>query len=163
VAIRRVQERLCLSERQPVSRAHASVFALCPHAMPAANSGASSPLSIAAAPSVRMADTIGDGTPVQGQGLHSPRVRRFLRVRQHGADDPDTLDAMMQSVMPLWLLMKWSYTIYRSDEDLDGIQRGLDEMGLDGWELVSVTHQSLVDENEQAFDQYTLFFKRPAE
>jgi len=70
---------------------------------------------------------------------------------------------MMQSVLPLWLLMKWNYTIYRSDEDLDGIQRGLDEMGQDGWELVSVTHQSLVDENEQAFDQYTLFFKRPAE
>ena len=59
--------------------------------------------------------------------------------------------------------MKWNYTIYQSDEDLDAIQRSLDEMGLDGWELVSVTHQSLVDENEQAFDQYTLFFKRPAE
>jgi hypothetical protein len=69
----------------------------------------------------------------------------------------------MQSVLPLWLFMKWSYTIYRSDEDLDGIQKGLDEMGQDGWELVSVTHQSVVDENEQAFDQYTLFFKRPAE
>ena len=59
--------------------------------------------------------------------------------------------------------MKWTYTIYRSDEDLDGIQKGLDQMGDQGWELVSVTHQSLVDENEEAFDQYTLFFKRPAE
>jgi len=59
--------------------------------------------------------------------------------------------------------MKWTYTIYRSDEDLDGIQKGLDQMGDEGWELVSVTHQSLVDENEEAFDQYTLFFKRPAE
>ncbi len=36
-------------------------------------------------------------------------------------------------------------------------------MGQDGWELVSVTQQSLVDENEQAYDQYTHFFKRPAE
>jgi len=70
---------------------------------------------------------------------------------------------MIQSVLSLWLFMKWNYTIYRSDEDLDAIQKSLDEMGLDGWELVSVTHQSLVDENEQAFDQYTLFFKRPAE
>jgi hypothetical protein len=58
--------------------------------------------------------------------------------------------------------MKWNYTIYRSDEDLDAIQRSLDDMGLDGWELVSVTDQSLVDENDQAFDRYTLFFKRPA-
>jgi hypothetical protein len=58
--------------------------------------------------------------------------------------------------------MKWNYTICRSDEDLDGIQRSLDEMGDDGWELVSVTHQSLVDEHDEAFDQYTLFFKRPA-
>ena len=57
--------------------------------------------------------------------------------------------------------MKWNYTICRSDEDLDGIQRSLDELGQDGWELVSVTLQSLVDENEQTFDQYTLFFKRP--
>jgi hypothetical protein len=92
---------------------------------------------------------------------HPPGVRRLSRVRHYGADD--TLYAMMQSVLPLWLLMKWNYTIYRSDEDLDGIQRSLDEMGQDGWELVSVTHQSLIDENEQAFDQYTLFFKRPAE
>ena len=58
--------------------------------------------------------------------------------------------------------MKWNYTIYRSDEDLDAIQRSLDDMGLDGWDLVSVTDQSLVDENDQAFDRYTLFFKRPA-
>ena len=57
--------------------------------------------------------------------------------------------------------MTWNYTICRSDEDLDGIQRSLDEFGQDGWELVSVTQQSLVDENEQAFDRYTMFFKRP--
>ena len=57
--------------------------------------------------------------------------------------------------------MTWDYTICRSDEDLDGIQKSLDELGLDGWELVSVTQQSLVDENDQAYDQYTLFFKRP--
>ena len=49
-----------------------------------------------------------------------------------------------------------------ADEDLDGIQRNLDELGQDGWELVSVTCQSLMDENEEAFDQYTMFFKRPA-
>jgi hypothetical protein len=70
---------------------------------------------------------------------------------------------MPTPILPLWLIMKWNYTIYRSDEDLDGIQKGLDDMGQDGWELVSATHQSLVDENEQAFDQYTLFFKRPAD
>ncbi|MGA2589199.1 MAG: hypothetical protein ABSH32_04735 [Bryobacteraceae bacterium] len=57
--------------------------------------------------------------------------------------------------------MTWDYTICRSDEDLDGIQKNLDELGVDGWELVSVTHQSLVDEHEQEFDQYTMFFKRP--
>jgi hypothetical protein len=60
------------------------------------------------------------------------------------------------------LLMKWNYTICKTDEDLDGIQRNLDELGQDGWELVSVTCQSLMDENEEAFDQYTMFFKRPA-
>lgn len=58
--------------------------------------------------------------------------------------------------------MKWDYTICRSDEDLDAIQASLDELGRDGWELVSVTQQSLIDENEQAFDRYTLFFKRPS-
>lgn len=58
--------------------------------------------------------------------------------------------------------MVWNYTICRSDEDLDGIQKSLDELGQDGWELVSVTQQSLVDDNEQSFDRYTLFFKRPA-
>jgi hypothetical protein len=58
--------------------------------------------------------------------------------------------------------MTWNYTICRSDEDLDGIQKSLDELGQDGWELVSVTQQGLVDEQEQPFDRYTLFFKRPA-
>lgn len=68
----------------------------------------------------------------------------------------------MPPVLPLWLFMKWDYTICRSDEDLDAIQASLDELGQDAWELVSVTQQSLVDENEQAFDRYTLFFKRPS-
>jgi len=58
--------------------------------------------------------------------------------------------------------MKWTYTIFRSDEDLDSIQRTLYSMGQDGWELVSVSHQQLVDEQDQAFDQYTFFLKQPA-
>ena len=58
--------------------------------------------------------------------------------------------------------MKWTYTIFRSDEDLDSIQRTLDSMGQDGWELVSVSHQQLVDEQDLAFDQYTFFLKQPA-
>jgi hypothetical protein len=58
--------------------------------------------------------------------------------------------------------MQWNYTIIRSDEDLDGIQKSLEDLGQDGWELVSVTQQSLVDESDQAFDQFTLFLKRPA-
>ncbi len=58
--------------------------------------------------------------------------------------------------------MQWNYTIIRSDEDLDGIQKSLEDLGQDGWELVSVTQQSLVDDSDQAFDQFTLFLKRPA-
>ena len=58
--------------------------------------------------------------------------------------------------------MKWTYTIFRSDEDLEAIQRTLDSMGQDGWELVSVSHQQLVDEDDQPFDQYTFFLKQPA-
>jgi len=57
--------------------------------------------------------------------------------------------------------MKWSYTIYRSDQDLDTIQQSLDSLGLDGWEMVSFTVQQFVDDQEQPFDQYTFFFKRP--
>ena len=58
--------------------------------------------------------------------------------------------------------MKWTYTIFRSDEDLDTIQQTLDSLGQDGWELVSVSHQQLVDENDAAFDQFTFFLKQPA-
>ncbi len=58
--------------------------------------------------------------------------------------------------------MKWTYTIFRSDEDLDAIQNTLDSLGQEGWELVSVSHQQLVDENDVAFDQYTFFLKQPA-
>jgi hypothetical protein len=58
--------------------------------------------------------------------------------------------------------MKWSYTIYRSDQDLDTIQQQLDSLGLEGWEMVSFAVQQFVDDAEQPFDQYTFFFKRPA-
>ncbi len=58
--------------------------------------------------------------------------------------------------------MRWAYTIFRSDQDLDTIQATLDSLGQEGWEMVSVTHQQLVDDNDVAFDQFTLFFKRPA-
>ena len=58
--------------------------------------------------------------------------------------------------------MKWTYTIFRSDEDLDSIQRSLDSLGQDGWELVSVSHRELVDEEDRPFDQYTFFLKQPA-
>jgi hypothetical protein len=58
--------------------------------------------------------------------------------------------------------MKWVYTIFRSDEDLDSIQKSLDQLGQEGWELVSVSHQQLVDDNDVAFDQYTFFFKAQA-
>jgi hypothetical protein len=58
--------------------------------------------------------------------------------------------------------MKWIYTIFRSDEDLDSIQGTLDSLGQDGWELVSVNHQQLVDAGDRAFDQYTFFLKQPA-
>ena len=58
--------------------------------------------------------------------------------------------------------MKWTYTIFRSDEDLDSIQRTLDSLGQDGWELVSVSHQQLVDAEDRPFDQYTFFLKQPA-
>ena len=58
--------------------------------------------------------------------------------------------------------MNWIYTIFRSDEDLDSIQRTLDSLGREGWELVSVNHQQLVDDEDRAFDQYTFFLKQPA-
>jgi len=58
--------------------------------------------------------------------------------------------------------MKWIYTIFRSDEDLDAIQKNLDSLGAEGWELVSVSHQQLVDEDDVAFDQYTFFLKQQA-
>ena len=58
--------------------------------------------------------------------------------------------------------MKWIYTIFQSDQDLDSIQATLDSLGQEGWELVSVSHQQLVDAADQAFDQYTFFFKQPA-
>ena len=58
--------------------------------------------------------------------------------------------------------MKWVYTIFRSDQDLDTIQATLDNLGQEGWELVSVSHQQLVDEADLPFDQYTFFFKQPA-
>ncbi|MBZ5620991.1 MAG: hypothetical protein LAQ69_20030 [Acidobacteriia bacterium] len=58
--------------------------------------------------------------------------------------------------------MKWVYTIFRSDQDLDTIQSTLDSLGQEGWEMVSVSHQQMVDANDQAFDQYTFFFKQPA-
>jgi hypothetical protein len=56
--------------------------------------------------------------------------------------------------------MKWSYTIYRSDQDLDTIQTQLDSLGQEGWEMVSFAVQQFVDDQEQPFDQYTFFFKR---
>ena len=58
--------------------------------------------------------------------------------------------------------MKWIYTIFQSDQDLDTIQATLDSLGQEGWELVSVSHQQLVDVDDRAFDQYTFFFKQPA-
>lgn len=58
--------------------------------------------------------------------------------------------------------MKWSYTIYRSDQDLDTIQQSLDSFGQDGWEMVSVSVQQFVDDANLAYDQFTFFFKRPA-
>ena len=58
--------------------------------------------------------------------------------------------------------MKWSYTIYRSDQDLDSIQQALDSLGLEGWEMVSFAVQQFVDDQNLPFDQYTFFFKRPA-
>jgi hypothetical protein len=58
--------------------------------------------------------------------------------------------------------MRWIYTIFRSDQDLDTIQATLDSLGQEGWELVSVSHQQLVDDDDRAFDQYTFFFKQPA-
>lgn len=57
--------------------------------------------------------------------------------------------------------MRWTYTIFRSDEDLDAIQRTLDTMGQDGWELVSVTHQQMVDMEDRPYDQFTFFLKQP--
>ncbi|HYW44089.1 MAG TPA: hypothetical protein VE959_14600 [Bryobacteraceae bacterium] len=57
--------------------------------------------------------------------------------------------------------MKWSYTIYRSDQDLDTIQKDLDSFGQDGWEMVSFAVQQFVDDQNQPFDQYTFMFKRP--
>ncbi len=59
-------------------------------------------------------------------------------------------------------LMKWIYTIFQSDQDLDSIQATLDSLGQEGWEMVSVSHQQLVDVDDRAFDQYTFFFKQPA-
>jgi hypothetical protein len=58
--------------------------------------------------------------------------------------------------------MKWSYTIYRSDQDLDTIQKELDSFGQDGWEMVSFSVQQFVDDQEQPYDQYTFLFKRQA-
>jgi hypothetical protein len=58
--------------------------------------------------------------------------------------------------------MKWIYTIFQSDQDLDTIQATLDSLGQEGWELVSVSHQQLVDEADRMFDQYTFFFKQRA-
>ncbi len=57
--------------------------------------------------------------------------------------------------------MRWAYSIYRSDEELDAIQQKLEEMGQDGWELVSASVQQFVDDNNQGYDQFTLFLKRP--
>jgi len=59
--------------------------------------------------------------------------------------------------------MKWSYTIYRSDQDLDTIQQSLDGLGQEGWEMVSFAVQQFVDDQDQPFDQYTFFFKRPVQ
>jgi len=56
--------------------------------------------------------------------------------------------------------MRWSYTIFRSDQDLESIQQALDGFGADGWEMVSVVHQVMEDENGDAYDQFTFFFKR---
>jgi hypothetical protein len=57
--------------------------------------------------------------------------------------------------------MKWSYTIYRSDQELDTIQQELDSFGQEGWEMVSFNVQQFMDDQEQPFDQYTFLFKRP--
>ena len=57
--------------------------------------------------------------------------------------------------------MKWIYTVFRSDEDLESIQKTLDSLGQEGWELVSVNHQQLVDDDDRAWDQYTFFLKQP--
>ncbi len=57
--------------------------------------------------------------------------------------------------------MRWAYTIYRSDEDLDSVQRKLDEIGQEGWELVNVNVQQFVDDDDQPYEGFTFFFKRP--
>lgn len=56
--------------------------------------------------------------------------------------------------------MKWTYTIFQSDEDLDTIQKALDSLGQEGWELVSVNQKQLVDEDDRAYDQYTFVLKQ---
>ncbi len=60
------------------------------------------------------------------------------------------------------VLMRWAYTIYRSDEDLDTIQQALEGFGQEGWEMVSMAVQQFVDEQNAPYDQFTFFFKRPA-
>jgi len=83
-------ERLRRFERKPVPGAQV-LFALFPRAMPAANSGASSPLSVTATDGVWMADRIGDETytraPVpDARGFKQPRRRPWARDEQVGPD-----------------------------------------------------------------------------
>jgi len=59
--------------------------------------------------------------------------------------------------------MKWTYTIYRTDQDLDAIQQELDSFGQEGWEMVSFNVQQFVDDQNQPYDQYTFLFKRPVQ
>jgi hypothetical protein len=56
--IRRVEQHLCLARRWLVSRRMRTDFALFTRAIPAASSGASSPLSAASAASLRIADIL---------------------------------------------------------------------------------------------------------
>ncbi len=56
-------------------------------------------------------------------------------------------------------MTKWNYTLFKInvDADEDRLERELNKMGAEGWELVSA-----VDAPGSAVHWHSLYFKRPA-